>query len=311
MNYSHQPVLLDEVIHYLNPRPGGKYVDGTLGGGGHTLKIIERIFPDGQVLAIDLDPTAIAAASKRVKNKKQVIFVKDNFKNIKQISNVQRFNQINGILLDLGLSSGQLQDQHRGFSFLAEGRLDMRFGAQTDVTAEKIVNEYTENELYEIFKNFGEEKLARPISKKIIETRQLAPITKPEQIVDIVSQVYKKYFKEKSKVNPATKVFQALRIAVNEEMENLDQVLPDAVSLLKPGGRLAIISYHSLEDRKVKQFFKDQSTDYVDPQMPELPVSGPEKKLKIITKKPVVPTEAEIASNPRARSAKLRVAEKI
>lgn len=311
MTYSHEPVLLDEVIHYLNPKKGGKYIDGTLGGGGHTSKMLERSFPDGQVLSIDLDPNAIKAASEKINNKKRVIFVKDNFRNIKQIANVQGFNKVDGILLDLGLSSGQLQDRFRGFSFLAEGKLDMRFGAQTDVTAEKIVNEYDQKSLYEIFKNYGEEKLANPISKKIIETRKVTPITKPEQLVEIVAEIYRKSYKGKSKLNPATKIFQALRIAVNEEMENLKQVLPDAISILAPGGRLAIISYHSLEDRMVKQFFKEKSTEYVDPKMPELPVKGQKVTLKVITKKPVVPTEEEILRNPRARSAKLRVAEKL
>lgn len=312
MTYSHVPVLLDEAIHYLNPKADGKFIDCTLGGGGHTEAMLKRVFPKGKVLAIDLDPSAIEAAYDKVsKFSKSIILVKDNFKNLKQIADVHKFNKVDGILLDLGLSAGQLQDHYRGFSFLAEGKLDMRFGGAGSVTAEEIVNAYGQQDLAEIFKDFAEERLAKPIAHKIVEVRQKTKITSPQQLLDIVTDVYKKFYHGKSKINPATKIFQALRIAVNEELENLDKVLPPAVQLLAKGGRLVVISYHSLEDRIVKQFFKQEIRDCICP--PEIPVCQCNHKasLKLVVKKPIGPTAEEIINNPSARSAKLRVAEKI
>jgi len=312
MPYSHQSVMAEEVIHYLNPQLGDNFIDCTLGGGGHTLAILKRIGSQGKLLGIDLDQKAIQVTWELIKGyKNQVILVKDNFKNLKKIANVYKFDKVDGILLDLGLSSGQLQDHQRGFSFLAEGSLDMRFGQQTELTAEKVLNSYSQKELSEIFKNFGEESLAWQISKKIIEVRKQKLINSPNQLVEIITGIYKRHYRGKSKINPATKVFQALRIAVNEEIENLKQVLPQAASRLKSGGRLAVISFHSLEDRVVKEFFKQESRDCLCP--PVLPVCrcDHKKSLKIITKKPIAPTDLEIAHNPRARSAKLRVAEKI
>jgi len=302
MSYFHQPVMIEEVIHYLNPQLGDVFIDCTLGGGGHAKAILQRISPQGKLLGIDLDQLAIKTTQENLKQyKSQLILVKDNFKNLKKIADVYKF----------GLSSGQLQDQSRGFSFLAQGGLDMRFGDTSELTAERILNTYKQKELIDIFKNYGEEKLANPISKKIIEMRKKTPITTPNQLVDIIADIYKRYYRGKSKINPATKVFQALRIAVNQELENLRQVLPQAVEVLNKGGRLAVISYHSLEDRIVKEFFKQETKDCVCP--PKIPVCRCQhhRILKIITKKPVEPTEKEIIENPRARSAKIRVAEKI
>ena len=316
MRQFHQPVLSDEVIHYLRPSRGGKFIDGTLGGAGHTARILERIWPDGQVLGIDLDPIAIAASRQAIqKNKNNLIIVQDNFKNINKIAHVHKFNKIDGILLDLGLSSGQLSDQKRGFSFLAEGDLDMRFGGSASdaagLKAQDILNHYSQQDLIGIFKNYGEERLALTIAKKIIESRKVKSISAPAELVSIVSDVYRKHYRVQSKTNPATKIFQALRIAVNDELNNLRTVLPEAVALLKAGGRLAIISYHSLEDRIVKDFFKQESRDCLC--SPETPVCvcGHKRSLKIITKKPVVPSSREVVDNPRSRSAKLRVAEKV
>lgn len=312
MVYSHVPVLPEEIIHYLKLSPGHLVIDCTLGGGGHSRAILKRISPKGRMLGIDLDPLAISAAEKQLKKyKKQITLVQDNFKNLKKISDVYKFNKVDAILLDLGLSSGQLQDHGRGFSFLAQGRLDMRFGQSGELTAGKIINTYGREELTEIFKKYGEEKLASLIAKKIIAIRKEGLITSPNQLVGIVSDVYKRHYRGKSKINPATKIFQALRIEVNKEFENLEEILPQAAGLLKKGGRLAVISYHSLEDKIVKDFFKQESRDCLCP--PKLPVCrcGHEKSLKIITKKPVSPTENEVNQNPRARSAKLRVAERI
>jgi 16S rRNA (cytosine1402-N4)-methyltransferase len=312
MPYSHQPVMLEEVVHYLKLKRGDKVIDCTSGGGGHALAILKRIIPTGKLLGIDLDPLAIQAAGEATKDyKRKIILVKDNFKNLKSIANVNRFYKVNSILLDLGLSSGQIQDQRRGFSFLAEGSLDMRFGPLSDLTAEKILNTYNQKELIEIFKSFGEEKLAKPISQKIIEMRKKAPLTSPKQLVEITSEIYRKYYRGKSKINPATKVFQALRIAVNQEFENLKEILPQAVKLLIKGGRLVIISYHSLEDKIVKEFFKQESRDCICPPQRPTCQCQHKKTLKIITKKPATPKEEETTENPRARSAKMRVAEKI
>lgn len=312
MPYLHVPVMVEEVIHYLKFKNGDKVVDCTLGGGGHAKVILEKILPAGKLLGIDLDPLAIEATQKEINNHKdKLILVQDNFKNLKKISHVYEFNKFNAILLDLGLSSGQLQDQTRGFSFLAEGQLDMRFGRQTDLTAETILNNYNQKELTEIFKNYGEERLALPVAKKIVEVRKDKSIASPGQIVEIVAAVYKKYYRGKSKINPATKIFQALRIEINQELDNLNQILPQAVDLLAKGGRLAVISYHSLEDKIVKEFFRRESHDCLCP--PQIPVCrcGHKKTLKIITNKPVGPKEVEIVENQRSRSAKLRVAEKL
>lgn len=312
MPYSHVPVMVEEVIHYLKLKNADKVIDCTLGGGGHAKAILERISPSGKLLGIDLDPLAIKATQKEIDNfKDKLILAQDNFKNLKKISHVYQFDKVNAILFDLGLSSGQLQDQSRGFSFLAEGQLDMRFGNKTDLTAENILNNFSQQELAEIFKNYGEERLALPIAKKIVEVRKDKPITLPIQLVEIVAAIYKKYYREKSKINPATKVFQALRIAVNQELDNLNQVLPQAMNLLVKGGRLAVISYHSLEDKVAKEFFKQESRACLCP--PQIPVCrcGHNKNLKIITKKPITPSDQEIMLNPRSRSAKLRVAERL
>jgi len=304
--------MLAEVLEILRSKPGDYLIDATAGGGGHTFSMLNRLGENGKILAIDLDPLAISQIKEKIKNQnKQIVVVNDNYKNLKKIAYDYKFNQVNGILLDLGLSSGQLSDQARGFSFLAEGRLDMRFGDQTNLTAEKIINSYPLNQLIKIFEDFGEERLAKPIAEKIVWARKTSPIEKPAQLFSIVSEVYKKFYRGKSKINPATKIFQALRIAVNEELKNLAEFLPQAVSLLADGGRLAVLSYHSLEDKIVKDFFRQESRDCLCP--PSFPICqcNHKKTVKIITKKPVQASLEEINRNPRARSAKLRVAEKI
>ena len=304
--------MLAEVLEILRSKPGDYLIDATAGGGRHTFSMLNRLGENGKILAIDLDPLAISQIKEKIKNQnKQIVVVNDNYKNLKKIAYDYKFNQVNGILLDLGLSSGQLSDQARGFSFLAEGRLDMRFGDQTNLTAEKIINSYPLNQLIKIFEDFGEERLAKPIAEKIVWARKTSPIEKPAQLFSIVSEVYKKFYRGKSKINPATKIFQALRIAVNEELKNLAEFLPQAVSLLADGGRLAVLSYHSLEDKIVKDFFRQESRDCLCP--PSFPICqcNHKKTVKIITKKPVQASLEEINRNPRARSAKLRVAEKI
>jgi 16S rRNA (cytosine1402-N4)-methyltransferase len=297
----HIPVLLQEVINYLQPYPGDNFIDGTLGGGGHALALAEKIYPDGKILAIDQDQSTIDRFKKEINQTKfngNVVLVNDNFKKLKQITtNVLPNTSFTGIVLDLGLSSDQLQDPKKGFGFVAK-TLDMRLDPSQDLTAAVIINKCNEAELIDIFKNYGEERLAKPIAKSIISARKIAPIVAPPRLIGLITEVYAKFYHRPSKINPATKVFQALRLAVNDELKNLQVVLPQAVEALKVGGRIAVISFHSLEDRIVKNFFRDAARQ-------DSPT------LKIITKKPIIPTFEEIKNNPRSRSAKLRVAERI
>src|SRR3989338_6304076 len=210
----HQPVMATEVIHYLNPRPNQNFVDGTLGGGGHLRPILERAAPQGKVLALDLDQSAIDLVSASHREfVSRIIFVQDNFKNLKKIINVYQFDKISGILLDLGLSSNQLQDNQRGFSFWSSGRLDMRFGETSLLTAEKILNQWPVDQLIKIFQQYGEEPLAKIIARQLIAARKVQLITSPRQVLKIGSALYKKHYRRPAQVNPATKVFQALRIA--------------------------------------------------------------------------------------------------
>ncbi len=312
MPYLHIPVLLEQIISSLKLRLGSRIIDCTLGGGGHAEAILKKIGKNGKYVGIDLDDKAHKAAKKRLaKYSNQMILVKDNFKNLDAIAEKLKFKNIDAILIDLGLSSGQLQDKDRGFSFFSEGKLDMRFGLQLEKTAGDIVNYYSQKDLQEIFKNYGEERLAGPIAKNIVEVRKKEPILSANQLADIAGRIYERFYKKRSKINPATKIFQALRIVTNDEIQNLRQALPKAISLLAPEGRLAIISYHSLEDRIVKIFFTQESRDCICPI--EIPICTccHKKSLKIITKKPILPSREEIDSNHRARSAKLRVAEKL
>ncbi len=310
MEFKHQPVLINEVLHYLAPKANENFIDCTIGGGGHAGEILKKNAPKGKILGIDLDKAAINAASENLKEfGSRVILINDNYKNLKKIVyDVAGFTKINGILLDLGLSSYELEDETRGFSFRNKSPLDMRFGS-TDKTAAYILNQYKEDNLIKIFKEFGEERYARQIAGEIIEYRKLKPISTTDQLVDIIEAVYKN--KPKPKIHVATKVFQALRIAVNEELINIKEILPQAVDILEGGGRIAIISFHSLEDKIIKNYFRQESKGCICP--PKLPICncGHKAKLKLLTKKVIIPQQEEIAQNPRSRSAKLRVAIKI
>lgn len=295
----HEPVLLAEILDYLNPQPGQNFIDCTFGGGGHSLAIVERVKPAGKVIGIDWDKNTLADS-----HNQNLILVNDNYRNLKAIHDRCRkkfgLQEINGILLDLGLSSDQLADEERGFSFHATGKLDMRFDETGDrPTAAELLQSSSAKELAEIFEVYGEEPLAKIIAKEIVAARSKGEdIQSAAMLVRLIEDIYRRKFRQPSRKNPATRVLQALRIAVNDEFGNIRATLPQAISILAPGGRLAVISFHSGEDRIIKSFFKEAAgSDYA--------------RIKILTKKPIVAGEAEIKANPRSRSAKLRVIEKI
>lgn len=292
----HLPVLQKEVLEYLDPKPNQNFIDCTIGEGGHSLAILEKTSPNGKVLGIDQDQEQIENCRARMANfKKRLILVCDNFANLKEIVKKKNFGNVSGILFDLGMSSWHLEKSGRGFSFLKNEPLDMRYNLQNPLTAEKILNEWSIGEIEKILKIYSQEKFAKKIAKKIGEIRKIKKIKSTFQLVEIIKKVIPRRYQRK-KIHPATKTFQALRIATNNELENLEKVLPQALEVLKKGGRLVIISFHSLEDRIVKKFFKEEF-----------------KKgcLKILTKKPISPTKEEILFNPHSRSAKLRASIKI
>jgi len=310
MKFVHEPVLVKEVLEYLAPKPNENFIDCTLGGGGHANEILKKTSPSGKLLGIDMDSRAITAAQEKLANfKNRVIFINDNFKDLKQIIYAAKFNNINGILFDLGISSYELQDFTRGFSFKGSALLDMRFGKEGK-TAADILNTYKEAELVRIFKEYGEERFAKQIAQEIVKERKYNKILKTDQLVSLIEKVYVNKPKPR-KIHVATKVFQALRIEVNQELENLKKVLPQALEVIEKGGRLVVISFHSLEDRIVKEFFKREAKECICP--PQIPVCqcGHKASLKILTKKVIIPSWAEIKANPRSRSAKLRAALKI
>jgi 16S rRNA (cytosine1402-N4)-methyltransferase len=304
----HTPVLIDQVLKFLINDPKGIYVDGTVGGGGHSFEILKKIAPTGRLIGIDLDEKAVERAKERLKLfEKRVILKQGNFTRIKNILSSIDISQVNGILLDLGVSSHQIDTGERGFSYLAQGPLDMRMSSKTKTTAEEIINTYSEQDLERIFREFGEERKARYVARAIVRERGKKQITTTQQLVKIIEPVFPFHHRIKS----VARVFQAIRIAVNRELENLQIFLNQSLDLLKSGGRLVAIAYHSLEDRMVKEFFARQADPCECP--PGLPVClcGKKPTIRILTKKIVKPTEQEIQLNPRSRSAKLRAAEKI
>lgn len=302
----HKSVLLQEIIDLTAPKRGDVFIDATLGAGGHAKAVLEKIGSSGKLLAIDRDESALEIAKKKLSGA-NVKFAKGNFQDLAEIAREAGFTGVNGIIFDLGASSMQFDEAERGFSFSKHAKLDMRMDKSQDLTAEEVVNTYSEAELARIFRQYGEEKAAKRVASQIVKTREQSPIIWTDQLSEVVGRVIKR----KTKIDPATKVFQALRIEVNGELSALQSALPQAVSLLKPHSRLAVISFHSLEDRIVKQFIEEKSKGCKCP--PEFPkcVCGIKPELKKITKKPVTPSEDEIRENPRSRSAKLRVAEKI
>jgi len=293
----HTAVLKKEVLEYLNPQQNENFVDGTIGEGGHSEDILDKNGPEGKVLGIDLDPQQIVTSQwLKAQYKDRIVLVNDSYTNVTEIIARKSFGQVNGILLDLGMSSAQLVAAHKGFSFQIDQGLDMRYNDEAiHLTAEKIINEWPEEKIEEVLENYGEEKFARKIAKNIVEERKKGRIKTTFQLIEIIKDATPSAY-WRGKIHYATRTFQALRIAVNDELENVKRVLPQAVSLLASEGRLAVISFHSLEDRIVKNFLAEEAK---------------KGTIKILTKKPITASREELGKNPRARSAKLRVAIKL
>jgi 16S rRNA (cytosine1402-N4)-methyltransferase len=303
--------MLEEVVNLLDCKPGHICVDGTVGGGGHAFEILKRIIPSGILIGIDRDDDALAESELKLKAFGDCkLLVKGNFAEIGQILKGLNVEKVDRILLDLGVSSHQIETADRGFSFSKDAPLDMRMDREGDLTAFDIVNGFPEEELKRIIKDYGEEAMSGRIAKAISKRRNISPLETTGELAAVITDVLP-YRSKQARIHPATKTFQALRIAVNDELANLHKSIIDGVDLLKKNGRFSIISFHSLEDRIVKNLFKSLQKGCICP--PDFPVCvcGRKSKLKIITKRPVVPSESEIASNPRARSAKLRVAVRI
>jgi len=307
LDSQHVPVLLKETLQALAIRPSGRYVDGTLGGGGHAIEILRASAPDGTLLALDADAAAIARARERFESEgfsARVTLAHSSFADLGRVAREHGFDAVDGVALDLGLSSDQLADEARGFSFTSSG-LDMRFDLTRGQAASALVNELSAQELADLLYRYGEEHASRRIARAIANAR---PIQSAQQLAEVVARAARG---RRSKIHPATRTFQALRIAVNDELGALESVLPQAVGLLHPGGRLAVITFHSLEDRIVKHFFRTESRDCICP--PDQPVCscGHRATLRIITTKPIEPLADEVAANPRARSGKLRAVERL
>ncbi len=303
---THIPVLLQEVIEALAVQPGGRYIDCTLGAGGHAAAILDRSSPGGQLLGIDADPEALRAAKARLEAySSSTLLVNENFVDLEAISIKHDFLPVHGILFDLGLSSLQLNSQGRGFSFQHDAPLDMRFSPSQEVTAADIINTSSEAELAHLIKTYGEEGHSHQIAHRVVQER---PINTTLQLVRTIEQAVGG---RRGRLHPATKTFQALRIAVNHELEHLEAALKQAINLLGFEGRLVVISYHSLEDRIVKQLMQQESKDCICPPSTPICVCGHKASLRLINKRVITPSPAEIQLNPRSRSAKLRAAERI
>ncbi|WP_434309329.1 16S rRNA (cytosine(1402)-N(4))-methyltransferase RsmH [Hominifimenecus sp. rT4P-3] len=311
MEFRHVSVLLEPSLENLAIRPDGVYVDGTLGGGGHSFHIAERLGSKGRLIGIDRDAAAIQAAGERLKPyHEKVTIVKDNYGNIRDVLNSLQISGVDGILLDLGVSSYQLDTAERGFSYMADAPLDMRMDQEEARTARDIVNEYNEEELYRMIRDYGEDKFARNIARHICKEREKEPIETTGQLVRVIEQAIPKKI-QKTGGHPAKRTFQAIRIELNRELTVLDEVVDTMIDCLNPGGRLCIITFHSLEDRIVKGRFRTAEDPCICPKNFPVCVCGRKSKGHVVTRKPILPTEQEMRENPRAKSAKLRVFEKM
>ena len=312
MEEGHQPVLAEEVMKMLAPRPGSLHVDCTVGGGGHTERILEAASPDGRVLGLDADPAAIARVGERLARfGDRLVLRQANFRSLAEVAPGAGFDAVDGILLDLGLSSFQLADTGRGFGFRAGGPLDMRFDPSRGEPASALVARLDEAALVDLFRRYGEEPHARRIARAIVEGRRAEPIATAEQLAGLVERAVPRRPGPRGRIHPATRVFQALRIAVNGELDALGEVLAASLALLRPGGRLVVLSYHSLEDRIVKRFVAAERRGCTCPPVVPVCVCGRASRLRTVGAQPAVPNEAEVAANPRSRSARLRTAERL
>ncbi len=309
--FKHVPVMFNECMDGLNIINGGMYFDGTLGGGGHSHGILERSKPNGKLIATDLDTYAIERAGERLKEfDGRFTIINDNFKSFPRIKEELGIKEFDGILLDLGVSSFQLDDRTRGFSYMAtDVKLDMRMDKDNPLTAERVVNEYSENELKKILVEYGEEKFSHSIASNIVSARKTAPIRTTGELIKIIEKCIPNKFKNDG--HPAKRTFQAIRIEVNGELEGLYETILCMARALKKGGRIAVLTFHSLEDRIVKRAFKELETDCVCDKSLPVCVCGKKKEINILTKHPITASENELLTNSRAKSAKLRIAEKI
>jgi 16S rRNA (cytosine1402-N4)-methyltransferase len=313
MEFEHKPIMLEECIEFLNIRQDGVYIDGTMGGAGHSSEILRRLGQNGLLIGIDQDQNAVNAARKRlssIETKARFVIMQTNFENIREVIQSQKRDSVDGVLLDLGVSSHQLDEGERGFSYQHDAPLDMRMNQNDAFDAQALVNTWSRADLFRIIRDYGEEKWASRIAEFIVKNRETQKISTTGELVDIIKAAIPAAARREGP-HPAKRTFQAIRIAVNRELEVLENLLSDVTDLLSPGGRVAIITFHSLEDRIVKKAFQQQSQGCICPK--DLPqcVCGVEPKLKVITRKPITPSEEELTQNPRARSAKLRVAEKL
>ena len=310
MEFNHTSVLLQETIDGLNIRPDGIYVDGTLGGGGHSYEIASRLSGKGQLIGIDQDEAAITAAGERLKEfGDRVIIVRSNYRNTKSILQYLQIEKIDGMMLDLGVSSYQLDTEERGFSYRYDAPLDMRMDKRQTLTARDIVNGYSEMDLFRVIRDYGEDKFAKNIAKHIVAARQKAPIETTGQLNEIIKAAIPAKMRAEGG-HPSKRTYQAIRIECNKELEVLRDSLEELIGLLNPGGRLCIITFHSLEDRIVKSAFKKAKNPCTCPPSFPVCVCGKVSQGKVITNKPILPGEEELERNPRAKSAKLRIFEK-
>ena len=311
MEFVHKSIMLEEVIESLAIKPNGIYVDGTLGGAGHSSEIVKRLGEDGRLIGIDQDGEAIEAATKRLKPyKDKVTIVRSNYAQMKEVLRDLGIPKVDGILLDLGVSSYQLDEADRGFTYREDAALDMRMDQRQEKTARDIVNGYSEMDLFRIIRDYGEDKFAKNIAKHIVMAREKGPIETTGQLAEIIRQSIPMKF-QKMSGHPAKRTFQAIRIECNRELEVLRDSLDDMIDILNPGGRICIITFHSLEDRIVKGIFKKNENPCTCPSTFPVCVCGKVSKGKVITKKPILPSEEEMEVNSRSKSAKLRIFERV
>jgi len=313
MKEGHLPVLAEEVLEMLAPASGSLQIDATLGGGGHTERILEATNPDGRLLGLDADGAAIARVHGRLRTRfgERLVLRQANFRDLASVAPEAGFGAVDGCLFDLGLSSFQLADTGRGFGFRAGGPLDMRFDTARGIPAAELLATLDAGELTALFRRYGEEPRAGRIARAIVDARSTAPVATAEELAALIERVVPPNPRQPRRTHPATRVFQALRIAVNEELESLEAGLAAAMDLLRPGGRLVVLSYHSLEDRIVKRFFAAERRGCVCP--PEVPVCvcGRSPRLRLVTRRSITPSAEEVERNPRSRSARLRAAERL